>query len=250
VIHELTGELPPDVISSIEDEGARYGVTSGMPGSTLARNRTAKNVGLTSLGLQRSGLQDYLGLTTGVKSNQTVPPALQAEIASNNANLNAAPDPAARAAELEAAFNRGRGGVPGAGGGFGGSIGAPNLSPSPGNPFGMGAPNTFPVASGNFHGTGGGGGGGGPTFTPGPAIYPGATGEPLDFTGGQNFDWENELFPTSAPTFDWENELFPTSGPSGFNIDDELFPTNAGNDLYDWEDELFPSNDADYADYE
>jgi hypothetical protein len=188
IIHELTGELPPDVIAQIQNEGARFGVSSGMPGSTLSSNRSARNLGLTSLGLQRNGLQDYEGLTGSVKTNQTVPPSLQAEISANNANLNAAPDPAARAQALEDAFNRGRGGVAGLGGGFGGSLGAPNLHAAPGNPAGMGAPNAFPVASGDFHGTGGGGGGGGgggaAPWTPGPAIYPGSTGAPLDFTGG------------------------------------------------------------------
>lgn len=196
IMSELQGELPPDVISSIQDQAARFGLTSGMPGSDLARRSGAKNIGLTSLGLQQHGLQDYLGLTSGVKTNQVLDPHLQADISANNANLNAAPDPAARAAALEDAFRRGLG-APGAGGaggggvGFGSMGGMPNLSASRGS--GGGFVDNTPNIPGNFHGTGGGdvGGGAGSPWTPGPAIYPGAEGWGGNYDFGGNAGGSN-----------------------------------------------------------
>lgn len=130
VMSELQGELPPDVISAIQDDAARFGLTSGMPGSDLARRRGARNLGLTSLGLTQRGLQDYLGATQGIKSTQTVSPELQANIAAGNALYNAAPDPAAAAAEMERKYRAGLA-IPGGGGGGSINPGMPNLSLPP-----------------------------------------------------------------------------------------------------------------------
>jgi hypothetical protein len=158
IMSELQGELPQDVIDAIQDEGARFGITSGMPGSDMARRRSAKNLGLTTLGLQQHGLQDYLGATQGISRTQTVDPALQAQIAAYNAVLNSAPDPSQAVNAMKGAFDSGRG--PSGGGGGSVRITPPNLTaPGPfGNP--MGAPGQTPIFTGGTRGTGGYGGGG------------------------------------------------------------------------------------------
>ncbi|HEU4344058.1 MAG TPA: hypothetical protein VFU31_21090 [Candidatus Binatia bacterium] len=156
IMSELSGELPPDVIAAIEDEAARFGITSGMPGSDLARRRGARNLGLSTLDLTRAGLQDYLNATAGISRTQTVDPALKAQIAAHNALLNAAPDPAAAAAAMEASFRRGLD-IPGVRGGGGGissfNPGMPNLSAPRGSPAGMGVPGQTPIYTGPISGT-------------------------------------------------------------------------------------------------
>lgn len=154
IMSELSGELPPDVIAAIEDEAARFGITSGMPGSDLARRRGARNLGLSTLDLTRAGLQDYLNATAGISRTQTVDPALKAQIAAHNALLNAAPDPAAAAAAMEASFRRGMD-IPGVRGGGGGissfNPGMPNLTAPRGSPGGY--PGQTPIYTGPISGT-------------------------------------------------------------------------------------------------
>jgi hypothetical protein len=89
----LGGRLPPDVVNAIQDSAARFGVSSGMPGSGLAGHRGARDLGLTSLDLQGRGLAAYSPFVGAVSSTQTVNPALQTQIAEQNAVNAAAPDP-------------------------------------------------------------------------------------------------------------------------------------------------------------
>lgn len=60
ILNELKGQLSPETVNSIQDEAARFGVSSGMPLSGLAGNRGLKNLGLSVEQLQGQGLQDYL----------------------------------------------------------------------------------------------------------------------------------------------------------------------------------------------
>ena len=99
VINELRGELSPETLNAIQNSAAAFGVTSGMPGSGLAVNRGARDLGLSVEQLQGKGLQDYLAAITGISGTQTVRPELQTEIATQNAIWNAAPDPSAGTAE-------------------------------------------------------------------------------------------------------------------------------------------------------
>jgi hypothetical protein len=90
---QLGGELPQDVLNQIQDAAARFGVASGMPGSGLAGNRSLRDVGLNSLQQQQAGLGNLNAFSSQVSGTQTLSPALQAEIASQNAINAAAPDP-------------------------------------------------------------------------------------------------------------------------------------------------------------
>ncbi len=89
----LGGELPPDVIAGIRDAAAKFGVTSGMPGSGLARNIVPRDIGLTSLDLKNRGLAAYNSFIPTVSGTQTVRPELQNQIAEQNAVNASAPNP-------------------------------------------------------------------------------------------------------------------------------------------------------------
>lgn len=59
-LSRLRGELSPETINAIQDQAARFGILSGMPGSALAGNTGRRLLGNTIEGLQSQGLQDYL----------------------------------------------------------------------------------------------------------------------------------------------------------------------------------------------
>jgi len=93
LLSKLEGHLSPDTIANIENIGATYGITSGMPGSDMGNNLTARDLGLTSEQLQQQGLADLPGTLGAVSSTQTLSPALQASIAEQNAVSAAMPNP-------------------------------------------------------------------------------------------------------------------------------------------------------------
>lgn len=99
--NNLAGVLSPASQRAIQDSAAAFGVTSGMGGSnaqpgSLAFNRTLRDIGRTSEDSQRWGASAYPGIINTISNTQTVPPALQNEIASQNAINNAAPNPEAQ----------------------------------------------------------------------------------------------------------------------------------------------------------
>jgi len=98
IMGELQGQLSPATLNNLHNTAATYGVSSGMPGSNALLGSLPSNLNLESLGinteqLQHQGIGDFLSGTQGVSGTQTVSPALQAEIASSNATLGAAPSP-------------------------------------------------------------------------------------------------------------------------------------------------------------
>lgn len=106
IMNELMGNLSPSTINNIRTQAANFGVTSGLPTSQFSGYQGLANLGLTTEKLQGQGLQDYLNAITGISKTQTVDPALQTEIATQNAVWNAAPDPAAAAKEQENLFDK------------------------------------------------------------------------------------------------------------------------------------------------
>lgn len=105
VMNELTGQLSPGTINNIRNHAAEFGVTSGMPGSDFSGYSGLRNLGLETEKLQGQGLQDYLAAITGLNKTQTVDPALQTEIKTQNSVWAAAPDPAAAAKEQQRLFD-------------------------------------------------------------------------------------------------------------------------------------------------
>lgn len=59
-LSRLRGQLSPETINAIQDNAARFGLSTGMPGSQLAGSYGRKLLGQTAQGLQSQGLQDYL----------------------------------------------------------------------------------------------------------------------------------------------------------------------------------------------
>lgn len=106
IMNELNGVLSPSTINNIKNQAASFGVSSGVPGSQFQGYQGLANLGLTTEKMQQQGLQDYLSAITGISKTQTVDPALQTEIATQNATWNAAPDPEAAAKEQQNLFDQ------------------------------------------------------------------------------------------------------------------------------------------------
>lgn len=121
----MEGKLPPDVQNVIRDASATQAVASGMPGSsnmsgTLSGNRTLRDLGITSLQRQDSGVKDFLSFLQGV-SGTAAPTFGQLQEQENAIDQYAsAPNPAAAAGEQERLFNKYSNPAGGTGGGSGG----------------------------------------------------------------------------------------------------------------------------------
>lgn len=105
IMNELSGQLSPETISNIRNSAASFGVSSGMPLSDFSGHQGLANLGLTTEKLQGQGLQDYLNSITGISKTQTLDPALQTEVATQNAVWNAAPDPAQASEQQQNLFD-------------------------------------------------------------------------------------------------------------------------------------------------
>lgn len=146
---QARGVLTNETINNIQDEAARFGVTSGMPlrgaPSSLAGYGGLRNLGRKVEDEQQKGVENYNKFLSTLASTVT-DPNLAAMIASWNANNNAAPDPTMAAnqqqrdylAAMNAAMSAGR--SP-AGGTMGGSRG-PNWWQT-GDPSGGGGAGTI-----------------------------------------------------------------------------------------------------------
>ncbi len=124
LLSELQGQVSPETQALLQDKSAAFGVSSGMPGSGLARNRTLRDLGLTSENLQQQGLANYSRLIPSVSGTQTVSPDLQSQIAARNAQVLAAPIPAQAASYAQQLFDQYLNALRKPGGGTGG-IGSP-----------------------------------------------------------------------------------------------------------------------------
>lgn len=107
---ELTGQLSPQTMASIQDAAASYGVGSGMPGSSFSMNRYPRDIGLASEELIHRGIGDYSSAIPSVSATQTVNPSqaaqLNTEINATNAVNRSAPDPAAAASYAQHLFDQ------------------------------------------------------------------------------------------------------------------------------------------------
>lgn len=102
---ELNGNLSSGTIDLLKNASAERSVASGMPGSDFGENNYLKSLGLTSEGVSQKGIGDYLSFLTGVGSQQ-LSPETQVDVANRNANVAAAPDPAAAAAAQLSIYNQ------------------------------------------------------------------------------------------------------------------------------------------------
>lgn len=110
ILSKLRGELSPETIAALQDNAARFGVESGMPGSnavpgSLAFNRNQRDLGRTVEDVQTQGVQLYNQTLPTVAQTQTVNPELQASINYQNAVSAAAPNPTAAAQYAKSIFD-------------------------------------------------------------------------------------------------------------------------------------------------
>lgn len=145
ILAGLRGELSPETLAGLQDDAARYGITSGMPGSDLSFRRGVTRTAGAREALQNNALQNFLNTQTTMSRTQAVSPELQSQIADRNSVYAAAPVPQTAARNLQALFG---GGAPG-GGSVTYSGGPGGMRPTGTNPPG---PNDF--WSGPTRGTG------------------------------------------------------------------------------------------------
>lgn len=130
---DFNGMVSPEIRAKLQNEAARFGVSSGMPGSGLAANKY---------------LHDYLGASRDAEDRGFKHYASLLPVAEQNAVNAAAPDPATRAVTEQSfaqqMFNQYLSTMRGAGsGGRGGA--QPNMNPAGGTGV-YAAPNTAPSA--------------------------------------------------------------------------------------------------------
>lgn len=107
----LSGEIPQDVQDQIQNSAAEQAVAGGMPGSSrisgsLYGNRTLRDVGLTSLNQQQTGIKDLLSLLQGY-SGTAAPTFGQSQEQENaRAQYAAAPIPSEANAEQQRIFSK------------------------------------------------------------------------------------------------------------------------------------------------
>jgi hypothetical protein len=103
---QLMGQLSPDTINQIKDQGAAWGVSAGVPGSGLATNNALRNIGLTKFAVQNQGVQNYNSTIPTISKTQTVDPNLTADVNLQNATNAAAPNPGAAASYAQSLFQQ------------------------------------------------------------------------------------------------------------------------------------------------
>ena len=178
---ETAGQVAPETMNLLQQKAAEMGVAGGSPGSGFSANNFTESLGLDSQNLAHQGVADYLSFITG-QGNQMTDPNLAFGVAQQNAVDQAAPDPSAAAAQLNANLNQGRS----AGGGgvipFSGGPSAP-ISSTP-MTQGWNDPSNPPVMYGP---QGGGGQPAAPTVDPSVTQYASAGG------GYDPFSWQSAL---------------------------------------------------------
>lgn len=130
IASQLAGQLSPSTQAAIQDAGARFGVSSGMPGSGLVRNRTVRDLGITTEQQQQRGIDNYTKAIPVISGTQTVRPETQFAIQDRNSVYASAPDPMAAANHAEQLYSKYLGLARGGGGGGGGGPQLPGRGPS------------------------------------------------------------------------------------------------------------------------
>jgi hypothetical protein len=97
---QIGGRLNPDVINNIKDQAAAWGISSGLPGSDIQGNFSLKDLGLSSMQEQQTGVGNYLNFM-GAIGQQQLDPGLVSSISQWNSLMASAPDPQAAAMEQQ-----------------------------------------------------------------------------------------------------------------------------------------------------
>jgi hypothetical protein len=93
ILSEVQGQLPADVTSQIKNQGAAWGLSTGMPGSGAAGDFTLENLGLNSLQEMQQGQSNYLNFAPALQSMYGFNPGQTADILEGVDVNAAAPNP-------------------------------------------------------------------------------------------------------------------------------------------------------------
>lgn len=151
ILSKLSGQLSPATLQQLQNASATSAVNNGMPGSnaipgTMPYNTNLESLGLNSEAQQQQGISDYNSTIPTVSGTQTVAPALQANIAEENAINASAPNPAAANSYAQSLYQQYLNSMKGGPGGstFGGTSRPSTASPILSNP--LASPNINPGA--------------------------------------------------------------------------------------------------------
>lgn len=98
ILSKLSGTLSPGTVNALDNASAEFGITSGLGvGSGIGANQLYGNIANASENQQQQGLSDY---------NQITGPSFQTNLAQNNANLAAAPDPSQAASYAQQLYDQ------------------------------------------------------------------------------------------------------------------------------------------------
>lgn len=131
ILAKLNGQLSPGTLNALKNASAQFGVSSGMPGSGLSSSSFLGNVAGASEAQQTEGIHQYNSFVPTVSGTQTVNPALQNEIATQNSLNAAAPDPTQAASYAKQLFDQYLSSMRGSGGGNRGPGGGTSNQGSP-----------------------------------------------------------------------------------------------------------------------
>jgi hypothetical protein len=106
IMAQLQGQLSPGTLNALKSASAVYGQNWGMPGSGFETNALMGNIAGFSEGQVNKGIANYNSLIPTVSSTQTVSPALQTEISTQNALNAAAPNPGQAASYAQSLFDK------------------------------------------------------------------------------------------------------------------------------------------------
>jgi hypothetical protein len=93
IVNELSGQLSPDTLATIQNNGAAWGVDEGIPGSGLQQNYDLNAAAQASMAQQQQGQKNYQATVGPTSRYLTVAPSTEAELAQINAINAASPNP-------------------------------------------------------------------------------------------------------------------------------------------------------------
>lgn len=102
---QTAGQLSPQTINAIKNASASFGVSAGVPGSQFQGHQGLATLGLNVEDVQNQGVGNYLKSLSTVGGLQENPETI-AEVNMHNADLAAAPDPAAAAQHIEDLYQK------------------------------------------------------------------------------------------------------------------------------------------------
>lgn len=106
ILSRIRGEFTPKEEAEFQDIGARFGQSSGMPGSGLSLNKAKRERTIAANELSRQGLSEFQSFLPTIARTLTVSPETQIGTAGINAMNAAAPNPFKAQTTAQNLFNK------------------------------------------------------------------------------------------------------------------------------------------------